>query len=74
MLKDKQILVFYNEKAGSHYDKTKWAYSKKQDLLKAGYSLVKAVYGKKLIKVNDDGTYTWDDKFNPIWNTFIFEK
>jgi len=71
--KDRQILVFNNAQAGSYYDNTKWAYNKKQDLLKEGYNLVKEVYSKKLIKVNEDGTYLWD-KFNPVWNTIILER
>jgi len=70
--KDRQILVFHNAQAGSYYDNTKWAYNKKQDLLKEGYNVVKEMNGKKLIKVNDDGTC--QSKFNPTWNTIILER
>jgi predicted ATPase len=70
--KDRQILVFNNAQAGSYYDNTKWAYNKKQDLLKEGYNVVKEMNGKKLIKINDGGTY--QSKFNPTWNTIILER
>ena len=67
--KDRQVLVFKNTELK---DKI-WANTKKQDLLKEGYNVVKEMNGKKLIKVNDDGTYLWD-KFNHVWNTIILER